>query len=157
MSGLTFRTRPLAVLVAGQALLLLVISTTNLTDLAVNANLFSTDWRSGNIDYIQSNLGRLDNPRWLAVLGVVFAAWGQLVAGSLYVRALVALVKSPPTALDSIRTATTGALIVWMVLSLGTEAFIMYPGAGWSSFFLLMILAVVTWWMAEATCSQAVR
>lgn len=154
MRGFGLRLQPLAVLLAGQSALLMVIAATNITDLAVDADLLATEWRSRNIDYIQNNLGHLDNQRWLAVLGVLIAACGQLLAGALYARSVVALLRRSSMTIEWVRLASAAAITLWMSLSLGVEVFVMYPGAGWSSFVLLMILAVVTWMIAEMSCSE---
>lgn len=148
------RRLPLTVLLAGQSAMLMIIAATNMMDLAADAGLLATTWRSGNIGYIQMNLGHLEDQRWIAVAGVLIAAVGQIIAGILYARAVVALMRCSPASIDRVRAATTAAIALWMSLSLGVEAFVMYPGVEWSSFFLLMILAVLTWWIAETTTSD---
>lgn len=149
------KTAPLLVLLCGQALIYLAIAATNVADLFSTAGWYEGDWHSGNVGFVQSLLGHVGEPRWFAVATVCFAALFEALAGFYFARAAVGMFRSAEATLSSLRRAVVIALVLWMVLAFGTEAFITYPDASWESFFLISFLALATWWSAEILFSSA--
>jgi hypothetical protein len=146
---ITSRNAPLLVLLIGQAGLYLMIATTNVTDLLASAGWYGGSWRSENVDFVQSNTWHVGEPRWLAVLTVVFAATGQMIAGVGFAAAAFTLVRRPEATIGTVRRSVTVSLIVWMTLAVGVELFITYPAANWGAFMFLSLLALGTLWLAE--------